>query len=95
VAGRSWWLDGSMRAGAKQSQDCRKAMVAEARATEGRRKENGVNPDRPIYRGSTRFAHCGSFRRTTRPNGSIPRSLREDCDRFIVNRIKSRPEPGV
>jgi hypothetical protein len=45
-----------------------------------KKKGNGVNPDpgRPIYGGSTESARCGSFRRTTRPNGIIPRSSRED-----------------
>jgi hypothetical protein len=40
-------------AGAKRSQDCGKATATEVRATGGRRRVNGVNPDpsQPIYRG--------------------------------------------
>jgi hypothetical protein len=80
MAGRSGKMEGRACAEAKQSQDRGKATAAEVRAMGGRRKGNGVNPDsgRPIYRGSTESARCGSFRRTTRLNGSIPRSSRED-----------------
>jgi hypothetical protein len=68
------------RAGARRSQDRRKATGVEARAVGGRRKGNGANPDpgRPIYRGSTESARCGSFRLTICLNGSILRSSRED-----------------
>jgi hypothetical protein len=45
--------------------------------------------------GSTGSTRCGSFRRTTRFNGSIPRSLREDCGGFIVNGTKPQPKPWV
>jgi hypothetical protein len=38
-------MDGSTRVRAKQSPECGKATAAEVRATGGRRKENGVNPD--------------------------------------------------
>jgi hypothetical protein len=69
VAGRSRRLDGSAHAEVMRSQDRAKATVAEVRVTGGRRKGNGVNPE---------SAHCGSFRRTTRLNSSIPRSSRED-----------------
>jgi hypothetical protein len=64
-------------------------MAARVRATEGRRRVNGVNPDpsRSIYRGSTGSACCGSFRRTTRYNGSIPISSRQDRAGFVVNRL--------
>jgi hypothetical protein len=57
------------------------------RATGGRRRANGVNPDpsRSIYRGSTGSACCGSFHHTTRYNGSIPIISRKDCAGFIVN----------
>jgi hypothetical protein len=73
-AGAGGWM--SACAGARWWQDCGKATATEVRATEGRRKKNGVNPDLgyTIYRGSTESARCGSFRRTTRFNGSIPRS---------------------
>jgi hypothetical protein len=37
--------------------------------------------------GSTESARCGSFRRTTRFNGCIPRSSREDYGGFISNRL--------
>jgi hypothetical protein len=36
---------------------------------------------------STGSARCGSFRHTTRFNGSIPINLREDCAVFITNRL--------
>jgi hypothetical protein len=68
------------RTGVRQSQDRRKATAAEVRVAGGRRKGNGANPDpgRPIYRGSTESARCGSFRCTTYLNGSILRSSQED-----------------
>jgi hypothetical protein len=37
--------------------------------------------------GSTGSAHCGPFRRTTCYNGSISIILREDCTRFVVNKL--------
>jgi hypothetical protein len=48
----------------------RESDVVEVTATGGRRKGNGVNPTlgRPMYRGSTESARCGSVRRTTRLN---------------------------
>jgi hypothetical protein len=49
-------------------------------------KGNGVNPapGRPIYRGSTESIRCGSFHRTMRLNGSIPRTSREDPGGFFA-----------
>jgi hypothetical protein len=77
--------------GARRSQDRGEATTAEVRATGGRGKENGVNPDpgHPIYRGSTESAHCDSFRRTKRLNGSIPKNSRRDCAGFIANRLSN------
>jgi hypothetical protein len=75
--------------GAKRSQDCGKATAEGVRATGGRRRANGVNfdPVHSIYKGSTGSACCGSFRHTTRFNGSIPGNSREDCAGFIDNRL--------
>jgi hypothetical protein len=60
------------------------------RDSDGRKKRiNGVNPDpsRSIYRGSTGFARCGSFRRTMRYNGSILIISLGDCVGFVVHRL--------
>jgi hypothetical protein len=97
--GRAWrgvvvlacgWLEleiGRRCAQAKWSQGCEEATTADMRATGGRRRVNGVNPDpsRSIYSGSTGSAQCGSFRHTTCYNGSISIISREDCAGFIVN----------
>jgi hypothetical protein len=100
--GASAWLAGAgggmgVRAGARRSQDRGNDAAAEVRATGGRRRVNGVNPDsgRPIYRGSTESGRCSSFRRTTRSNGSIPRSPRKDYSGFVADQMKPRPKPCV
>jgi hypothetical protein len=87
----STWLAGARgwtgaRVGTRWSEDRRTATEAEATAAGGRRKGNGVNPasGRLIYRGSTESARCGSFRRTTRLNGSILKSSRADQGGFSL-----------
>jgi hypothetical protein len=67
------------------------------RVTGGRKKGNGVNPasGQPIYRGSTESVRCGSFRRTTRQNGSVSGSSREDFDGFVVDSLKPQPKLRV
>jgi hypothetical protein len=63
---------------ARNTTVCGRATVAEVRAMGRKMKGNRVNPasGRPIYRWSTESARCGSFRCTTRLNGSI-REVRE------------------
>jgi hypothetical protein len=81
LAGARGWM--RVGAGARLSQDRyggEKVMEVEVTAMGGRQKWNRVNPalGRPIYRGVHRSTHYGSFCRTTRLNGSIPRNSRED-----------------
>jgi hypothetical protein len=82
---RAWpeLVAGRVGAGARRPQDRyerEKAVEGEEKATGGRRKRMGSTPPRAILfiGGSTESICCGSFHRTMRLNGSIPRSFRED-----------------
>jgi hypothetical protein len=77
LAGAGGWTDGcGSKAVARSVRRTQERERKRRRKTKG----NGVNPapGRPIYRGSTESIRCGSFHRTIRLNGSIPRSSRED-----------------
>jgi hypothetical protein len=45
--------------------------------------------------GSTKSIRCGSLLRTTHPNGSIPRSSREDRGEFFANRPIFQPNRKI
>jgi hypothetical protein len=79
VTGRSWRLDGCT---------CGNETVVTSQDSDGSGSDSGgrkmkgewgqPHPGPPyLYGVSTKSAHCGSFRRTTCLNGSIPRSSRE------------------
>jgi hypothetical protein len=59
----------------------------ESDATGGRRGRMGSTPTRAalFIGGSTGSVRCGSFRRTTCFNDSIPINSREDCTGFVIN----------
>jgi hypothetical protein len=74
------------RARARWSHDHRSATAAGKRREWNRKRRNEeekrmwstLTRAALFIEGYTKSARCGSFRRTTRLNGSIPRSLRED-----------------
>jgi hypothetical protein len=97
VLARAWpeleatWVGTGARRSQEKLQRGRAAVV-EVKATGRKTKGIGVNlaPGRPIYRGSTESARCGSFCRTTCVNGSIPRSSRKDQGGYFANTLQLR-----
>jgi hypothetical protein len=63
---------------------------SDERKTKGEWCQPRLGP--PYLYGVHRIYRCGSFRRTTRLNGSIPRSSREDKGGFFANRLQRRPK---
>jgi hypothetical protein len=57
---------------------------------DGSKKMKGMVSNPPRFTlfiaGSTQSIRCGSLLRTTRPNGFIPRTQREDQSGFFTNR---------
>jgi hypothetical protein len=100
VGARGWT---GVRSEERQSQD-RKRATAEGKRQklkrercEGEERGMGSTPPRAalFIGGSTESARCGSFRRTIRPNGSIPGSSREYFGGFFADWLKPRPKPRV
>jgi hypothetical protein len=83
LAGAGGWMDGRGSTAVARSLWCARERESNGSRREsdgGRRRGMGSTPPRAILfiGGSTESICCGSFYRTMRLNGSIPRSSRED-----------------
>jgi hypothetical protein len=83
LAGVGSWTSGHGSTAVARSLQCERKSGSDGSEIDcdgGRRRRMGSTPPQVslFIGGSTESIRCGSFHHTTSPNGSIPRSSRED-----------------